>query len=158
MTLISFKVQEDLTNQLVDLLGHYKSINDGLVEKDCATMRGFQTKNIFGYPENYYLKPVIENMLPKKLNLFHMHLIDYDPYGYQLKHNHATTEDYSFILYLNDAERGETVFGKDQTKIKCEKNKMIVFKSDLWHYGKECLTRKKVAVGAMHDEKKAHKR
>ena len=67
MTLISFKVQEDLTDKLVDLLGHYKSINDGLVEKDCCTMRGFQTKNIFGYPKNYYLKPVIENMLPKKV-------------------------------------------------------------------------------------------
>jgi hypothetical protein len=79
--------------------------------------------------------------------LFHIHLIEYFTNGHQSGHNHETTEDYSFILYLNDSD-GNTVF-EELGEIKPKKGRLIFFKSDLWHYGRPSTMNKKVAVGAL---------
>lgn len=144
----SFFIDSSLTKNLIKVLKKLKSENKKVME-DTHTKDGFQTGNILEFKNNLQIKKDVEKMLLNKYNVFHIHLIDYNKGGYQERHNHAKTEDYSFIIYLNTAEKGETVF-ENIGKVKCEENKIIVFKSNIWHYGLPCSSRKLVAVGAMN--------
>ena len=61
------------------------------------------------------------------------------------------TEDYSFVLYLQDSENGHTCFEIDNkiVKVKPEKGKLVFFPSDIWHWGEKSSGKKKIAVGAL---------
>ena len=141
-------IQKDITEEFIKILNEFKSLKLD-VSFGTATKNGFQTPNILSYNKYKKLKNVMQNIMPKKYDLFHIHLIEYFKNGYQKGHNHKNTEKYSFILYLNDCDTGHTVFNND-IKIKPEKNKLVLFDSDIWHYGEVCLTNKQVAVGAMN--------
>ena len=123
----TYKLDDKITKKFIKALNELKKEKN--VAKDTCTILGFQSENILKYSK-------------------YLHLIDYEKNGYQLEHDHKKTEDYSCILYLNNCNTGHTVF-ESSLKIKPEKNKLIVFKSDLKHYGETCLSNKKVAVGAM---------
>ena len=138
-------IQEDLTNELIKVCKQFKDSEKGA--SGLCTVNGFQSVNILNYSGSRHFKKIFENILPKRLNVFHIHVLNYYYKGYQDTHNHERTEDYSFILYLNTLDSGHTVF-KDHGKIKPEKNKLILFKSSLWHYGERCDEEKLVAVGA----------
>jgi len=142
----TYKLNDKITKKFIKALNELKKEKN--VAKDTCTILGFQSENILKYSKYLHFKNTMEKILKKKYNVFHIHLIDYEKNGYQLEHDHKKTEDYSFILYLNNCNTGHTVF-ESSLKIKPEKNKLIVFKSDLKHYGETCLSNKKVAVGAM---------
>lgn len=141
-------LDEKIIKDFIDVLSQLKKESDG-ISKDTCTYLGFQSENILSYPQFYYFKDIMENILNKKYEVFHIHLIDYEEGGYQEEHDHKRTETHSFILYLNDCDTGYTVFEKS-VRIKPEKNKLVVFGSDLKHSGEICLTNKKIAVGAMN--------
>ena len=141
-----FKAPEELVDKLLDTLLIFKRSNLR-IPSDTCTINGFQTPNIFRYSFTKELKEQLSKLFNKDLNLFHVHLIEYVDNGEQLVHNHERTEDYSFVLYLNDAD-GNTVF-ENIGEVKPERGKLIFFKSDLMHYGKPSIKGKKVAVGAL---------
>ena len=69
------------------------------------------------------------------------------PMGSFMKKHRDTGDDISFILYLNDSN-GNTVF-ENVCEVTPKKGKLVLFKSDIKHYGKPTTTNKKVAVGAL---------
>jgi hypothetical protein len=141
-----FQISDKLVNMFVEKLQIFKNAN--LSCKDQTfTENGFQTDNILNYEHSRELADKLLREINKNLDLFHIHLIEYFTNGHQSGHNHKTTEDYSFILYLNDSD-GNTVF-KELSEIKPQKGKLIFFESDLWHYGRPSTMNKKVAVGAL---------
>jgi hypothetical protein len=145
-SLEEFTVSEDLINKFIETLNIFKKA--GIKASDTtSTINGFQTKNILNYEVTKELSNEILKIINKDLYLFHIHLIEYFTNGEQLAHNHERTEDYSFILYLNDAD-GNTVF-ENIGEVKPKKGKLIFFNSDLMHYGKPSIKGKKIAVGAL---------
>ena len=110
------------------------------------THNGFQSNNIV----NIFSNELLKQMLPDESNfIFHIHYIHYKKGGHQTRHEHSQTEKISFILYLNDSD-GDTVFEEPINRsIKPEKGKLLLFDSNIWHYGKESFMDKKVLVGAI---------
>jgi len=141
-----FKVSDKLVDMFIEKLNFFKNANLVCKDKTC-TENGFQTENILNFTNSRELADELMRTINKNDNLFHIHLIEYFLDGHQNSHNHETTEDFSFILYLNDAD-GNTVFEK-YGEIKPEKGKLIYFQSDIWHYGRPSTMNKKVAVGAL---------
>ena len=140
-----FFVDDEIVNDFLTTLDLFKEKN--LKSEDTCTINGFQTVNIVALKTTRYLSSRLLEYIDKKLQLFHIHLIDYDENGQQDTHDHKETEDYSFILYLNDSD-GNTVF-EDVCEVSPKKGKLVLFKSDVRHYGKPTNTNKKVAVGAL---------
>ena len=145
-SLEGFTVSEELVNDLLLTLEIFKEKNIKAPFVNC-TINGFQTDNILQYEAPNELAQEILKTLKKDLNLIHIHLIEYFEGGEQTPHDHHRTEDYSFILYLNDSD-GNTVF-ENYGEVKPEKGKLIFFKSDVYHWAKPSLKNKKVAVGAL---------
>jgi hypothetical protein len=114
-----------------------------------ATVNGFQTPNII----NLFSEKLLRDIIPVDnfyKSIFHLHYINYRPGGSQNRHNHLMTEEYSFILYLNDAD-GDTVFESPINKnITPKKGRLIVFSSDIMHFGLQTFNNKKVLVGAIN--------
>ena len=77
-----------------------------------------------------------------------MDYIKYNEGGHQKEHFHQT-DDYSFILYLNNSD-GDTVL-KDPVhkKFSPEKGKIVVFNGKILHYGEPSFKGKKILVGAI---------
>ena len=140
------KISDDLVEDLLSTLEILK--DQGLdTSKGTCTINGFQTENILKYKTTQEVAHKIILQLKKDLNLFHIHLIEYHQAGAQTAHDHKQTEDYSFILYLNDSD-GNTVI-ENYGEIAPEKGKLIFFDSDITHYGKPSMKGKKIAVGAL---------
>lgn len=144
-SLEEFKISNQVVNDLLITLELFKK-NKISVSGTC-TKNGFQTDNILKYQAPKELSQLIMKEIGKDLDLFHMHLIEYYNQGEQLPHDHKDTEDYSFVLYLNDSD-GNTVFD-NIGEISPKKGKLVFFKSDLTHYGKPSFQGKKIAVGAL---------
>ena len=126
-----------------------EDLNQAVEDKTCS-MNAYQTPNILYFnvfrDAAQLLLPYIPYNL--KLELFHIHLINYYNGGYQKAHDHKKTEDFSFILYLSDSNDGHTCFDKN-IKIKPEKGKIIFFESDILHWAEANSGDKKLAVGAL---------
>jgi hypothetical protein len=144
-SLEEFKISNQVVNDLLITLELFKK-NKISVSGTC-TKNGFQTDNILKYQAPKELSQLIMKEIGKDLDLFHMHLIEYYNQGEQLPHDHKDTEDYSFVLYLNDSD-GNTVFD-NIGEISPKKGKLVFFKSDLTHFGKPSFQGKKIAVGAL---------
>jgi hypothetical protein len=148
-----FTIDEKITDYLLIVLDQLKINNFGVDTNFCCTVKGFQTNNICEMPFMQETLNEILNYLPiKNLKYRWFHMIDYEKHGLQIKHNHETTEDFSYVLYLTDCEQGgNTVFYENDKKIsiKPQKNKLIFFESKLLHEGNETIDNKKVAVGAL---------
>lgn len=148
-------ISENTTDLLVKIL-------DSLVENklvipynSSASQNAEQTNNLC---KNQFMLPILRNIsneinFEKQLYYRWFHMISYDHLGYQQKHDHSATEDFSFILYLKSCDRGgETFFELPNGEIKSVKpikNKLIFFPSHLTHWGGEVINEKKVAVGAL---------
>ena len=144
-SLEEFNISNKVVDELLITLDLFKQ-NKISVANTC-TKNGFQTDNILKYETPREIAQLIMKEIGKDLNLFHMHLIEYYNQGEQLPHNHKNTEDYSFVLYLNDSD-GNTVFD-NIGEISPKKGKLIFFKSNLMHSGKPSFQGKKIAVGAL---------
>ena len=138
-------VEDEIVDDFLTTLDLFKEKD--LKVENTYTVNGFQSVNILALASTKELSSRLLKYIDKKLQLFHIHLIDYDEDGQQDTHDHKETEDYSFILYLNDSD-GNTVF-EDVCEVSPKKGKLVLFKSDVRHYGKPTNTNKKVAVGAL---------
>tara|TARA_R100001510_G_C7526378_1_gene119710 strand:- start:149 stop:616 length:468 start_codon:yes stop_codon:yes gene_type:complete len=141
-----YLIPTELVEKFLITLQNMKQQNIS-VECNTCTKNGFQTPNILLYERPKKLSELLMKEIRKNLNLFHMHLIEYDKNGEQLPHDHKKTEDYSFILYLNDSD-GNTVF-ENIGEIEPKKGKLVFFESHLLHYARPSVRNKKVAVGAL---------
>tara|TARA_A100000172_G_C2946663_1_gene77587 strand:- start:45 stop:500 length:456 start_codon:yes stop_codon:yes gene_type:complete len=140
-----FQISNGVVDDLLATLEIFKEKN--LAEAAKCTKKGFQTMNILNFETPKEISRRILKEINKDLILFHMHLIHYFSGGEQISHDHSATEDYSFILYLNDSD-GNTVF-ENIGEITPKKGKLVFFKSDISHLGKPSFDQKKIAVGAL---------
>ena len=147
-------IRDALVNALENILDIEKNNKNGSYSGTC-TVNGFQTNAVH---ENETYKNILKELLSyipdgNKFYYRWFHLIDYNKFGRQEKHNHEKTEDYSFIVYLNTcSEGGETVFETPNAPLfisKPIKNKLLCFPSYLNHYGEPVIESKKIAVGGL---------
>ena len=109
-----------------------------------TTENGFQSNNI----EHLFNMDLKKKMLSNNdlyKYIFHIHYIEYFNGGFQKEHDHKETEEWSFILYLNDAI-GDTVF--ENNIISPEKGLLVLFDAKLKHSSKKSFN-KKVLVGSI---------
>jgi len=148
------RIDNILVESLENILYTEKRDENGFYSGSC-TVNGFQTYSIH---ENEIYKPLLDTLLSfipngRFFRYRWFHLIEYNQFGSQKKHDHKETEDYSFIIYLNTCiEGGETVFEVPNEPLfvsKPEKGKLVFFPAHLKHWGEEVVEYKKVAVGAL---------
>ena len=151
---VELQIEEDLVLKLEKILELEKNNGNGFYSGSC-TVNGFQTNAVHNNENYRSVLDALLSHLPNGKNFYYrwFHLIDYDKFGRQEKHNHKQTEDYSFIVYLNTCkEGGETIFEIPNEPLfvsKSIRGKLIFFPSHLDHWGEEVISRKKVAVGAL---------
>jgi hypothetical protein len=155
MDLFEVVVPEKITKELLNYFDNIKNDSTKLVKELTYTVGGIQTGNLC-YEENIQeqLYQILKIIGENNLRYRWFHMIDYNEKGgYQEIHNHERTEDYSYILYLTTCNNGGKTFfiKKDNTtiSIKPEKNKLVFFPSDIYHWAEETIDRKKIAVGAL---------
>ena len=138
------KIDEDTIDKVMEIVSR---CNEGHISPSCCTKKGFQTINIVDKFSNNILKKIVpKDELYKKI--FHIHYIKYQEGGYQEEHLHQPDE-YSFILYLNNAD-GDTFLKEPiNKKITPEKGKVIVFNAKILHYALPSYKQKQVLVGAI---------
>jgi len=138
-------IDKVIVDNVLDIINKYDFYDESSFS---TTVNGLQTSNIIDLFSEKILKDIIPiNDFYK--SLFHLHYINYRHGGSQKKHDHSKTEKYSFILYLNDAD-GDTVFESPINKnITPRKGRLVVFSSDIIHYGLETYKNKKLLVGAI---------
>ena len=152
-------VNENIVNSFNAVLD--SCIKNNIRSGPTATYEGFQTPNVIekiGPSILEDLSKYFSDFLLDRSNFYHtddvfidhIHLIQYYKGGLQNAHDHFATEDYSFILYLNDAD-GDTKFHVRDEIINSrpEKGKLLIFDSFIWHSGEVSNEGKRVAVGAL---------
>ena len=146
-------VNNDISEGLSNILNNLKSNNIGVPIDLTYTKQGFQTNNLMDNEKvKPYLNKIIDLLPAKDFKHRWFHMIDYDVNGIQEEHNHIETEIYSYILYLESSNTGQTYFNlrnHSQMFIQPVKNTIIFFPSWLMHGGLKVLDNKKVAVGAL---------
>ena len=121
-----------------------------------CTKKGYQTYDITTYLNDSYKKDLTKRYFDIK-DLFYMHCIHYYPNGYQHLHDHAHSEKYSFVAYLNDADGDTVVYLKSPLEYKNtkeyrftpKKGKIVYFPGHLPHEGLLTTGNKRVAVGSL---------
>lgn len=139
--LIYFKYKSDLVRETTN---------------NCLSENCFATKNLLKFVGDAKfletiddLKFICEKHVNKKLKYFYLHMIDYENGGEMASHTHDHNEDYSFILYLNSCDDGDTVFDIDsEVKVKPVKNKLALFSSDISH-SSIFSNKKRILVGGL---------
>jgi len=140
------KISNTAVDKVMNIINKNKFFD---VSNETYTQNGFQTGNIIHLFNDSLRKEILnKNNLYK--DIFNMHYIHYIKNGSQGEHDHFSTEEYSFILYLNDSI-GNTLFKND---IICpEKGLLVIFDSDLKHKSLNC-NNKKILVGAIKAKNK----
>ena len=148
------EVANYVTDNLLSKLDELKNKNNGLPHNNnSCTKRGFQTNNLSNDVsiEDTLYKILSYLPYPNDYQYRWFHMIDYEQGGLQEAHDHAQTEDYSYILYLTSCNHGgETCLKlQHELQIKPKKNTLIFFPSTVLHWGRTTIDHKKVAVGAL---------
>ena len=139
-----YKIDNKIVDKILQIIKKYNGSN---VSENTHTYKGFQTRNIIKLFNFNLLKKIIPvNEMYK--NVFHIHYIKYDKGGYQGEHTHPP-DDYSFILYLNDADGYTYLKEPVNKKFIPEKGKIIVFDAKILHYAVPSYEKKEVLVGAV---------
>jgi len=141
--IISLKVIDEIINIIETNKKHFIDVSS-----ETCTNNGFQSQNIVNIFNLELLKKIISfnNFFEKT---FHIHYIKYKNNGSQRRHNHASTEKYSFILYLNNSDGGTIFFKPINKTIYPKKGKLIVFDSSIDHEGSSSFKEKQILVGAV---------
>ena len=147
MTYTEYNLEDATVDKIYSTIYKYKGVD---VSKETCTENGFQTSNML----DLFNKNLLKKILPIKEihdGIFHMHYIKYSQGGFQTEHNHANTEQYSCIIYLNNADDGRTVL-KDPVnkKIIPQKGKVIVFDAKIPHFAEKSFGGKEIIVGAIN--------
>ena len=137
------KIKDEIVDQVIAIVDKNKEqFSD--VSSGTTTENGFQSSNIVNIFDNNLKKEMLDNQCLYQ-DVYHIHYIEYFNQGFQRKHNHFTSEQYSFILYLNDSV-GDTIFS--DKKISPKKGLLIIFDSSLDHAAEKSIN-KKILVGAI---------
>jgi len=154
--LLELSVPEPELQFFLELLAVLRSEQICIAPGSSATVHGFQTPNLLQVPHpavTHHLELIrarVAEQLPTPSALCWAHLIDYAPGGYQAPHDHARSEDYSAVLYLDSGSAG-TIFHLNgarnvRTTVPQQKGKLCVFLSQLTHEAKAVEREKKVLV------------
>jgi len=142
------KIDNNIVDKIVKVIDKYKwDFVD--VSSETSTEQGFQSSNIINIFDDNLKKEMLDHQCLYQ-DIFHIHYLEYFNGGYQLNHNHLESEEYSFILYLNDAI-GDTIF--THKRIKPQKGLLVIFDSSLNHSGDKSIN-KKILVGAIKQKKR----
>ena len=143
MLFFKTKINNSIVDEIINIININKDkfLN---VSNDTYTVKGFQSNNIINFFDENLKKSMLDNQCLYQ-DVFHIHYIEYENSGFQKQHDHAKTEEYSFILFLNDSI-GDTVFS--HIRVSPEKGLLIIFDSKLPHKGEKSLN-KKILVGAI---------
>jgi hypothetical protein len=126
----------------------------------------FSTINLlkFEQEEKFYeivaeLQAVCSEILISKLEYTYLHLVDYTNGGIMSPHSHDHAEDFSYILYLNTCDDGETVLEYKHTtkQVKPIKDKVLLFSSKIVH-SSNYSNSKKVLVGGLKIKRESYGR
>lgn len=161
-TIQTFFIDKELLHETKKFLFKCVALKEHLELSKVTTRNGTQTVNIVNFIDeellseiykvasNYIDQYYYNNLLFCDFNIDHMHLIKYDTDGSQKPHNHQTSDDHSFILYLNNSDGG-TAFYNDVTPtvITPEEGKIVFFSSSINHEALRCTNEKQVAVGRL---------
>jgi|TARA_E500000318_G_scaffold75294_2_gene69887 hypothetical protein len=140
------KIENKIVNNIINIINKNKNKFFD-TSHETATKNGFQTPNIVNLFDDSLKKQILNGHDFYK-DIFHIHYIEYYQNGAQEEHDHFKTEEYSFILYLNDAI-GNTFFENDV--ISPEKGLLVIFDSRLKHKSLNCYN-KKILVGAIKEK------
>jgi hypothetical protein len=168
MLIKEFHVSENVVNYFNEFF--IKNIINFDSVSDTCTKNGYQTINVIKNTNQNYLDEIVyycetylneyygENLSFFEFYIDHLHIIKYNPGGYQIGHTHSCIEDHSFILYLNDSD-GITRFYVDKNFIDIvpQKNKIVFFDSSVYHEGLVCSSEKIVLVGSIRFRHKVWK-
>ena len=157
-SLFDLDIDLELVNFFNQKLDQYKN-NDKYwidIDKSC-TFKGIQSSNLLEFDdESLYnnlnsIKTKFENLFEVGFEYHWVHLIEYEPGGYQKIHSHDHNEDFSFVLYLNDCVDGHTVFMLNEKRniaaeVKPTFGKSVIFLSSIKHFAKTCTETKRVLV------------
>lgn len=157
--MIEFLVEDEVSNYFNLLLDFVSNHSESFKDTKQSFLSGncFYTLNLLDYIEseifyNYIdkLRLLCEDFLNRRLKYFYVHMINYENGGRMNVHKHDHNEDYSFILYLNSCNDGETILHTTEGiyKVTPEKNKVLLFPSTIPHsaaYSKS----KRVLVGGL---------
>lgn len=148
---------EEVIDYFIELLDvirdnptRYRDLSNHCLSPNC-----FASNNLLSSTDKLFLKNIdiilseCQKYIPKKVEYFYLHMIDYCDGGDMLIHKHDHNEDYSFVLYLNTCEDGYTTLYLEQPiRIKPERGKVLVFSSDVYHSA-TFSKRKKILVGGL---------
>lgn len=150
------KVSEEHIKNLENILNFEKKVGNGVLFNSSCTKYGFQTNTVH---ENLKYQQTLKELLLylpvgfQNLKYRWFHLIDYEKGGWQEGHDHSTTEDFSFIVYLTTCNSGgKTMFRiSESTTLTCSptRGNMVVFPATMWHWGEKVIDLKQIAVGAL---------
>ena len=144
------QIDDDIVDYSLGLLEEAKSLDGVKVDVDSTyTFNGIQTTNIeMCYSDAQKLR-ILKDRFPYQ-SLHHMHLIEYFEGGYQERHDHKKYEDYTFIIYLNDADGDTLFYFNDETiRVTPKRGQILLFSADILHEGLPSYQSKKVLVGAI---------
>ena len=137
-----FSLPKETVDKILNIVQKY---NGQDVSMYTSTQNGYQTDNII----NLFDREILKEIEPDR-EIFHIHYIKYNKGGFQLAHNHHKTENYSFIIYLNNSDGPTYLMDPINKKIYPETGKTIVFDARILHYGEKCKNQeKKILVGAI---------
>jgi hypothetical protein len=151
-------IAETTVNSFHSVLDQIKNLSPAI--NNC-THNGFNSHNVISVipketiqdiaeKTKKYLNSVVENCIHYEYYIDHIHLIHYSAGGWQEGHTHKSSEDYSFILYLNDSDGDTLIYeGKNIIPITPKRGKIVFFSSHLLHEGTVCVDEKKIAVGSI---------
>ena len=151
-------VEDDIVNFFLDKLEYFKS--DKKFYEKVRNMKGeyFGSVNLlpeadvefFTYLDR--IKKKVEEVISRSLTHHYTHMLDYTKGGHLAQHNHKHAEDYTSILYLNDDD-GATFFiiNDERHEILPEKNKLIMYPSDIEHGSNYSKSKKVLVSGYRYD-------
>jgi len=159
MKMNEFLVEDEVSNYFNILLEFVCNYPKVFKDERQSSLSGncFYTLNLLNYIDseifyNYIdkLRLLCEDFSNRQLKYFYVHMINYENGGRMNVHKHDHNEDYSFILYLNSCNDGETILHttEGEYKVTPEKNKVLLFPSNIPHsaaYSKY----KRVLVGGL---------
>mgnify|MGYP003624663283 FL=1 len=143
MLFFKTKIKTSTVDKIINIININKDKFSN-VSNDTYTENGFQSSNIVNFFNEDLKKDILDNQCLYQ-DIFHLHYIEYGKLGFQKEHHHSSSEEYSFILYLNDSV-GDTIF--PHTRISPEKGLLVIFDSSLLHRAEESVN-KKILVGAI---------
>ena len=142
--MIQFLVEDEVSNYFDLLLNFVSNYPEVFKDRKQSSLSGncFYTLNLLNHIDskifyNYIgkVKLSCEDVLNLKLKYFYIHMINYENGGKMNIHTHDHNEDYSFILYLNSCNDGETILHttNEYYKVTPERNKVLLFPSNIPH-------------------------